>query len=336
LRRRPIVALAGAGLAAALASALAAAHPLAPSLLAIEESADGTLAITFKTARAQPSGVAPSPELPERCASAGAPQVEADDASVTARWTARCGPEGLVGARVGVRGLAATNALLRIALRDGRAVQAVLHAGEPALVVPARAAVLDVLRDYLRLGVMHIASGLDHLLFVFGLVLLCRSARQLVATVTSFTAGHSVTLSLAALGYVRFPTAVVELAIAATILALALELARAEPEGGATGLRRRPWAMAFGFGLLHGFGFAGALAELGLPQEEIPAALLAFNAGIELGQLAFIAAVLVIRRALGSAALAAPAWLRRAPVTAIGALAVYWCLDRAAGLFGIS
>jgi len=187
-----------------------------------------------------------------------------------------------------------------------------------------------VLRDYVRLGVHHIATGFDHLLFVFGLVLLANGTRRLLWTVTAFTAGHSVTLSLATLGVVRFPTAPIELAIAATILVLALELAQERSE---SWLRRRPWAVAFAFGLLHGFGFAGALAEVGLPQEEIPVALLAFNLGIELGQLAFVACVLALRSLVAPALAGAPAWLRNAPVTVMGALAVYWCLDRGARLF---
>jgi hydrogenase/urease accessory protein HupE len=213
-------------------------------------------------------------------------------------------------------------------------VQAVLHAGAPSLVIPERASRLAVVRDYLRLGALHIATGFDHLLFVFGLVLLARGVRRLVWTVTAFTAGHSVTLSLAALGVVRFPTAPIELAIAATILVLALELARPAQEGRASWLRRRPWLAAFAFGLLHGFGFAGALAEIGLPQQEIPLALFAFNAGIEVGQLAFVALVLGLGRVFAPLLARAPAAIARAPVTAMGALAFYWCLDRAAGLLG--
>jgi len=339
VRVRNLVPAVIAGLVAT-AAAPAAAHRLAPSLLAIEEAPDGSIEVTFKMSRQQPAGAEVAPELPERCEPTRDPRVEADDASVTVRWTARCGAFGIVGARVGVSGLAEseTNALLRIALRDGRSVQAVLHAGAASMVVPERASAVGVLRDYLRLGALHIASGFDHLLFVFGLVLLARGTRLLLATVTAFTAGHSVTFSLAALGVVRFPSAPIELAIAATILALALELSRAEapaapPAPPASGLRRRPWLVAFAFGLLHGFGFAGALAEIGLPQQEIPVALFSFNAGIELGQLVFVGLVLAVRRWLAPALAGAPPWLSRAPVTAIGALAVYWCLDRAAGLF---
>jgi HupE / UreJ protein len=311
------------------------AHPLAPSLLAIEEAADGAIAVSFKMSRQQPAGSQIEPELPDRCAATEKPRMAADEQSVTMSWTARCGAEGITGARVGVSGLAGagTNALLRVALRDGRVVQAVLHAGAPSLVIPQRASRLAVFRDYLRLGAFHIAAGFDHLLFVFGLVLLADTTRRLFWTVTAFTAGHSVTLSLAALGIARLPSAPIELAIAATILVLALELARPAPPARASWLRRWPWLAAFAFGLLHGFGFAGALAEIGLPQQEIPLALFSFNVGIELGQLAFVALVLGLARLCAPLIARAPAALVRAPVTVMGALAFYWCLDRAAGLF---
>jgi len=151
-----------------------------------------------------------------------------------------------------------------------------------------------------------------------------------------------VTLSLAALGIVHFPSAWIEVAIALTILVLALELARGERAPGSreftpgareSALRQRPWIVAFAFGLLHGLGFAGALSEIGLPDGEIPMALFSFNVGIELGQLAFVAVVLVGRAVFAPVLRGAPPWLHRAPVTAMGALAVYWCLDRASGLF---
>ena len=149
-----------------------------------------------------------------------------------------------------------------------------------------------------------------------------------VATITAFTLGHSVTLSLAALGLIGFPSQLVELAIAASIVALAVELTRDAPGM----LARAPWAMAGGFGLLHGMGFAGALAEIGLPQEEIPLALLAFNAGIEAGQLAFVALALLAGALLRPLARRAPIPLGRVGAYAIGSLAAYWCFERAAEL----
>jgi len=313
----------------------AAAHRLAPSLLEIEEARDGALAVRFKTPRLLPAGSGSGlvPELPRRCRERGRPVAERDETSVTLRWSARCDAPGLVGGTVAVRGLeaSATNALVRIVLHDGRRIQKVLHADAPSFTVPARPSAAGVFADYAALGAGHIATGFDHLLFVFGLVLLCSGARALAVTVTAFTLGHSVTLSLAVLGVVRFPSAAIEVAIAATLLVLAVELARTPPAPDSM-LRRRPWAVAFGFGLLHGFGFAGALAEIGLPGEDIPLALFSFNAGIEAGQLVFVALVVAAAAALAAPLHGAPAWVRRAPVHAMGGLAAWWCLDRAAAL----
>jgi hydrogenase/urease accessory protein HupE len=326
-----------AALAALVAWALAVpagAHRLAPSLLELSEGDSGEVAVLWKTPLLRAAGSDVRPELPESCADLSEPRAELDAASITLRWTVDCGEAGLVGQSIAVRGLgrSATNALVRIALADGRSVHAVLHAAEPALVVPARQRSLEVVSDYLGLGAEHILTGPDHLLFVLGLVLLVAGARRLLLTVSAFTLGHSVTLSAAALGYVHFPSDWIELAIAATLVVLAAELARqavAEP----TLLRRRPWAMAFFFGLLHGFGFAGALAEVGLPAEEIPLALFAFNAGIEAGQILFVAVVVALRAVLGPALLRGPAWLVRAPAYAIGTLAAYWCIERTLWLF---
>ena len=316
-----------------LAALPAQAHRLAPSLLQLEQLEDGRFQVLFKTPLQRPAGAELRAELPPHCAEVEAPRAGRDAASLTLRWVVDCGGRGLAGESLGVRGLAAssTNALVRVAYRDGPSLQGVIHAAEPRYRVPESPSPAAVLRDYLRLGAEHIATGFDHLLFVFGLLLLSASTRALVATVTAFTLGHSVTLSLAVLGLVRFPTGPIELVIAVSIGVLALELARRPPDPRAW-LRRRPWTAAAGFGLLHGLGFAGALAEVGLPQQEIPLALLSFNLGIEVGQLAFVAGVTLLRVALRPVERRAPAWLAELPVTAMGALAVYWCLERAAAL----
>src|SRR5262249_43100003 len=149
-----------------------------------------------------------------------------------------------------------------------------------------------VLSGYVRLGITHILLGADHLLFVLGLLLLVPSLGMLVRTITAFTLAHSVTLGLAVLGLIAVPAAPVEALIAASIVLVALELVR-DPGAAPTLGRRAPWAIALGFGLLHGLGFAGALADVGLPADRIPLALLGFNAGVEVGQLAFVAAMLV-------------------------------------------
>jgi len=319
-------------LAAVLVPLVATAHRLAPSLLEVRETAPGRIAVFWKTPLQRPTGTSVEPELPAGCAvEAAEPGVEGTAA--TLRFEAAC-ESSLVGARFAVRGLAEsrTEALLRLTLLDGRSYQAVLRGGDDAFVVPELQRASDVFVQYLGLGFRHILEGLDHLLFVLGLVLLVPSTRMLIWTVTSFTVGHSVTLSLAALGFLGLPAAPVELAIAGTILVLAVELARGERAKPSL-LRRVPWAVAAGFGLLHGLGFAGALAEIGLPQEEIPLALFAFNVGIELGQLVFVAVVLVVRPAARAVARRGPSWLGRIPAYAIGSLAAYWCFERAAGMF---
>jgi hydrogenase/urease accessory protein HupE len=234
-----------------------------------------------------------------------------------------CGPAGLAGATLAVQGFAqpGEEVLVRIALADGRAVSTVLRAAAPALAVPARPGGA-VLRSYLILGVRHILLGWDHLLFVLGLVLLVAGARRLIATLTAFTAAHSITLSLAALGVVHVPAPPVEAAIALSIVFLAAELCRGPQTSFAA---RRPYGVALAFGLLHGLGFAGALAEAGLPPGDIPRALFGFNLGVELGQLLFVAAVLLAGRLLRPAA--------RPLAYGIGTLAAYWCWERVAAFW---
>jgi len=320
-----------AAAAGLLAAAPAEAHRLAPSLLELHEGEGGRFQVTFKTPLLQAPGAELRPVLPAHCAPLAPPAIETDVASATLRSSIDCGTLGLVGHTLRVAGLGAsqTDALVRIELADGRTLRAVLSSDSASLSVPAQEDRRQVFASYLRLGLEHILGGLDHLLFVLGLVLLVAGGRALLATVTSFTLGHSLTLSLAALGFVRFPTRIAELAIAASILVLATELAR-EPGARPGALRRFPWAMALLFGLLHGFGFAGALAEVGLPSGEIPLALLAFNGGIEVGQLLFVAALLAARFALRPALAWAPRVLARVPAYAIGSLAAYWCFQRGA------
>ena len=209
-----------------------------------------------------------------------------------------------------------------------------LTADRPVFTVPRAAGPAGVAALYGRLGVEHILSGFDHLLFVFGLVLLVAGRRRLVATVTAFTAGHSVTLALASLGVVHVPPAPTEAAIALSIYVLAIELTRSRGsrQKGPTWLRRSPWSMAALFGLLHGLGFAGALSEVGLPEGEIPAALLAFNVGIEIGQLAFVALVVAAGWALARLPRRLPAPLVRSPAYVIGSLAAFWFFERFAGV----
>ena len=316
-----------AAMLALLCSATAHAHSLSPSLLLVHEREPGVAEITWKNPLLQLPGAQLVPVLPTECKLTVPATLSEDADSVTARWEVDCTPIALVGHRIGIEGLgvARTDALLHVDLADGRSIDTVLRASEPFFTVPDRDHPFEVLGRYGRLGFDHIMTGYDHLLFVFGLLLLVGSTRALVATITAFTLGHSLTLTLAVLNIARVPPAPVEALIALTIFILAVELARAPAR---TLMRRRPWAMALAFGFLHGLGFAGTLRQVGLPSDAIPLALLSFNVGIELGQLTFVLAIVALSRAARPLLLRFPAWTRVAPVYAMGSLAAFWMIAR--------
>jgi len=266
--------------------------------------------------------------LPAGCPVVAERSPESGPLDVVTEWDLACDPPGLVGRSVGVRGIESSRAdvLVRLQLADGRRVLRVLRPGAEEFVIPPKEPVSVVLAGYGRLGIEHILTGFDHLCFVLGLVLLVGGGRRLFGTVTAFTVGHSVTLSLAVLGVVAFPVRPIEILIAVSIYLLAVELVRVEPGP----LGRRPWAMAFGFGLLHGFGFAGALADVGLPTTDIPVALFGFNVGIEIGQIGFVLIALLAGHVGRPAALRRPR-LRHVPAYLIGSLASFWIVQRLVG-----
>jgi hydrogenase/urease accessory protein HupE len=320
----------GSLLVVLIAATPASAHPLAPSLLDVRALGNGRIDVVWKVPQLRAPGADASPVLPDRCRPETDAVARAEAGGIVSRWRADCGPASLVGERLGVRDVDPAGAVVRVVLEDGRVVQGLVVRDRPWFTIPPLPRPWDVLRDYARLGVGHILAGPDHLLFVLGLVLLARSFRRIAATVTAFTLGHSVTLSLAALGLIRVRSGPIEVAIAASVFVLAVELARdpAHP----TAIRRRPWFMAALFGLLHGLGFAAALAEAGLPEREVPLALFAFNVGIEAGQLVFVAAVLAARALVGPFVARLPRWSVRLPVYAMGSLAAFWLLDRTLAL----
>lgn len=308
------------------------AHQFAPALLELEETAAELAAVSWKQPLVRVQGSELRPVLPVECEGVGAPAVTRDGTGLKARWEIRC-PGGLAGKTVGVEGIASSQAdvLLRVALLDGRKLRQVLTPEAPSFTIADGGGRLGVVSSYGVLGVEHILSGWDHLLFVLALVLLVGWGRSLLWTVTAFTLGHSVTLALASLGLVTVPQGPMEAAIALSIYVLAVELA-ASVGGKTTITQRAPWIVASGFGLLHGLGFAGALAEVGLPAGEIPLALFSFNVGIELGQLVFVGAVLVLAAALKALPVAWPRWSAVVPAYAIGSFATYWFLERIVGL----
>lgn len=245
-------------------------------------------------------------------------------------------PGGLPGKRIEIVGLQATIAdvLARIQLRNGQSSTILIHPSQPWLEVRTVQGRGAVVAAYLWHGVEHILFGYDHLLFVLALILIVRDLRVLSWTITAFTLAHSITLALATFGWVHVPGPPVEAVIALSIVMLAAELVRLQ-RGEQSLTARWPWIVAFSFGLLHGLGFAGALAEIGLPRGDVPLALFAFNVGVELGQLAFIAAVLALYGVAKRIKLAATlqALVRPSAPYAIGILASFWFFERLAGFW---
>lgn len=311
-----------------LASWTATAHTFAPALLELRELGADRVSVRWKQPAVRVMGSNIQPVLPIDCVGIGKPQVTQEGTGQVASWEIEC-PSGLIGKSVGVEGIASSRApvLLRIELEDGRSIGQVLQPEHPSLTVKADMGEIDVFRAYTQLGTGHILSGWDHLLFVLGLVLLVGWGRKLLWTVTAFTLGHSLTLALAVLGLVNLSQATIEVAIAASIYLLAIDLARKGIKKPSM-VERWPWGIASLFGLLHGLGFAGALREVGLPTDEIPLALFSFNIGIELGQLLFVATILAVWATLRAIPWTWPVWVERAPAYAIGSLAVFWIFER--------
>jgi hydrogenase/urease accessory protein HupE len=270
------------------------------------------------------------PVLPGHCTIVGAVRSYVVDDARVQLGEVEC-PGGLAGHALEMGGLPATqtDALVRVEQLDGTVWNARLTPWAPRAEVAERAGLREVAATYFTLGVEHILLGIDHLLFVLALLLLVRGPMRMVATVTAFTVAHSITLGAATLGVVRAPGTAVETIIALSILFLAAELARGERAFTPTLAVRFPWVVAFAFGLLHGFGFAGAWAEIGVPVQSVPSALF-FNVGVEAGQLLFVAAVLAVAALWRRAAGVAPRAWRTAAAYGIGSVAAFWTIERAA------
>lgn len=271
-------------------------------------------------------------DLPERCARVGESMESWPGDAYVEHATLAC-RGGLDGARIAITGLSATviDVLVRVVRADGAAQVVRLTPAAPSFIVAVAPGLLGVATAYVGLGLEHILLGVDHLLFVLALLLLVGPTRRLVTTVTAFTVAHSLTLAAATLGWVHVPARPVEAVIALSIVFVAGEIVHGL--AGRPGVTaRKPWLVAFVFGLLHGLGFAGALAEVGLPTHAIPLALLGFNVGVELGQLAFIVTLVAADAVLRRLRRAWPAWTWYVPPYAIGAVAAYWTLARLAQL----
>lgn len=311
----------------------ASAHEVRPAYLEIRETAAGYQVLWKQPARGE-TALRLSPTFPDSCNVVGPGDSELLPGALLRRLTLSC-QGGLAGKTIQIEGLEATltDVLVRVQLLDGTEESHLLRAAAPSVTIGGTQGSGARAVAFVRLGIEHILLGIDHLLFVLALLILVKGTRRLVETVTAFTLAHSLTLAGATLGFVHVPAAPVEAAIALSIVFVAAEIIHSRE--GKVGLTEKyPWIVAFTFGLLHGFGFASALREVGLPQTAIPMALLCFNVGVEVGQLLFItgafAVIALARQITRRLALPQPAWSWRLPPYAIGSVAMLWLLQRVA------
>ncbi len=340
----------------------AQAHAFTPGYLEINVQADGTAQVVWKVPLVRGRRMNITPVLPESCEAITPTATYTLSNAVLERWTVDCGATGLTGQTIKIDGLEATSTdvLVRIQFADGHTTTMRLRPDETSFVVPETLSGLAVAKTYLQLGFEHILLGFDHLLFVLTLLIIRlgvapivdkgtavigaeggpaatkawqrRRIWRLLLTLTAFTIAHSITLAVSVLGYVDLPSAPIEAIIALSIVFVGAEIIYSR-EGRPSLIERQPWLVAFIFGLLHGLGFAGALSEIGLPEGAIPMALFSFNVGVELGQVAFDAAALLLLWGVSRLRIPWPRWAWRVPPYAIGSVAAFWCVQRVAAFW---
>ena len=307
---------------------VASADVFRPAYLELREVGNGRYEVMWKRPMRGDLRLAVDLRFPEGTTAISPPQGLVSEGAWVERWQIQR-PEGLAGQTVAVEGIAGglTDVIVRIERLDGTSQVEHLLPQRPQFVVQGSTGTAQVAWTYLVLGIEHILGGIDHLLFVLALLLIVRGGKRIFLTITAFTVAHSITLVAATVGWIRVPGPPVEAMIALSIVFVAAEALNGLR--GKPGLTARaPWVVAFSFGLLHGFGFAGALAEVGLPEKAIPVALLMFNVGVEIGQLLFIAFLLGARALLARLPYTIPRWTHSVPPYAIGAVAMFWVIER--------
>jgi len=315
---------------------IARAHEVRPAYLQIDEVGPGRYQLLWRTPVLSGMHLPVVLRLPTEVHDVTARAAQELSDSLVERRVIDAGAQGLAGKRIEFVGLQATitDVLVRVQMLDGTRSTTLVRPSQPWVNIETSQGPLAVGGAYLAHGIEHILFGVDHLLFVLGLILIVRSTRMLLLTVTGFTVAHSITLSLAVLGVLHVPRPPVEACIALSILLLASEILRLQ-RGERSLTASWPWAIAFSFGLLHGLGFASALIDIGLPQGDVPLALFTFNIGVEVGQLAFIAAVLGLAQLATQFRMPDIVEFRVRTVTAyaIGTVAAFWFIERLAGLW---
>ncbi len=326
-----------------LLAPLAHGHDARPNYVQITETDENTFSVSWKVPGSLPDSALPYPTLPDGCSADRQPAWQRSGADYVGQQVYRCDTP-LSGKSVGIEFPIinpSLSTLYKIRLASGEEHVRILKPGETEWTVPDAENRFAVATEYTQLGIEHIWVGIDHLLFVACLLLIAKTSRRLLITITGFTVAHSITLALSALDLVRVPTPPVEAAIALSVVFLAWEIAKGNKESLAY---RYPVAVSSSFGLLHGFGFAAVLRDIGLPQTELPTALLFFNVGVEIGQILFVLALLVsffvfrpaLRRLLWSARNHEVHWTSlTAPASyVIGSIASFWMIERISGFWG--
>jgi len=332
---RRISGYAAAALLVLLAGLPAArAHETRPIYLELRETAPGQFSVIWRTPVLAGMRLPVALRLPDGVRNVEEPSVQELPDSLLERRRIDAGPNGLAGKRIEFPGLqfTITDVLVRIERLDGTHSTELVRPPRPWLEIAAPRGTLATAGVFLAQGIEHILLGVDHLLFVLGLLLIVRTPWMLVKTITAFTVAHSITLAIATLGVAHVPAAPLNAAIALSILFLGPEIIRVW-RGETSFTIRHPWVVAFAFGLLHGFGFASGLAAIGLPQADIPLALLMFNVGVEIGQLAFVALILLLARAFKVLQVYWPRPVALLPAYAVGSLGAFWTIQRLVLMF---
>ena len=323
-------------LAVVLAASVASAHESRPAYLEIKETTPGQFTVLWRTPVLAGMRLPIVLKLPDGVRNLKDPIVQELADSLVERRSVDAGPDGLAGKRIELVGLqmTITDALVRVEMADGREFTTVMRPSQPWVEIAASQTALEVAGAYVGHGIQHIAFGVDHLLFILGLLLIVQDRWMLLKTVTAFTVAHSITLAIATFGYANAPVLPLNAAIALSILFLGPEIVRSWR--GETSLTiRHPWVVAFLFGLIHGFGFAGALTSAGLPRQDLPVALLGFNVGVEIGQVGFVLLVVLLERSFRQLEIRWPRWAEMLPGYVVGSLGAFWTIQRTAMLLGL-
>ncbi len=310
------------------------AHETRPAYLEIKETSPNHYDILWRTPVNAGMRLPIVLQLPADAKNISAPTAQELTDSLVERRSIEV-PGGLAGKRIDFVGLQGTitDVLVRVELLDGREATSIVHPSQSWFEMSASQSRWSVAGAFIVQGIRHISLGADHLLFLLGLLLIVKNRWMLLKTVTAFTVAHSITLAIATLGYANAPVIPLNAAIALSILFLGPEIVRSW-RGQSSFTIRHPWVVAFAFGLLHGFGFAGALTSAGLPRTELPLALLTFNIGVEIGQVGFILLVLLLERSFRILEMRWPRWVQAVPGYTVGSLGAFWTIQRLAILLG--